>query len=117
MTPLVKNGQTVAVVDRTEKINTAQDLLDLFVSASYTHGSSGLIVYRESLSEDFFDLKTRVAGELLQKCSNYRFRFAVVGDFSGFNSKSLNDFIYECNKGSLVFFKDDLDSAAGALTS
>lgn len=29
---------------------------------------------------------------------------AIVGDFSTYASKSLKDFIYECNKGKDIFF-------------
>ena len=116
MTILNNNGQSIALIDKSVKINTVQDLLDLFATADYEHGCSGLIVNKESLNEDFFDLETRVAGELLQKCSNYRMRFAVVGDFSGYTSRSLRDFIFECNRGTLVFFKSTVDDALCALT-
>ncbi|WP_083996437.1 DUF4180 domain-containing protein [Desulfosporosinus acididurans] len=54
--------------------------------------------------EDFFDLKTKLAGEILQKFVNYHVRIAIVGDFSGYKSKSLKDFIYESNNGKDVFF-------------
>lgn len=74
-----------------------------------------MVLYKESLNESFFDLKTGLAGEILQKFSNYRFKLAIVGDFSHYTSKSLRDFIYECNKGNMVYFKDDLDSALSAL--
>lgn len=116
MTTLEKNGQKFALVGRDVRIAAAQDLLDLFVTAGYDCGCTGLIVYAQSLGDAFFDLKTRVAGELLQKCSNYRVRFAVVGDFSRYESKSLHDFIYECNKGNLVFFKSSVEEALDALT-
>lgn len=98
-------------------IHTSADLLDVIVSAHYQYDSSGIIVYRESLGEAFFDLKTGIAGELLQKCSNYRMKLAIVGDFSVYKSKSLKAFIYECNKGRLVFFMPDLESALQALTA
>jgi spore coat polysaccharide biosynthesis predicted glycosyltransferase SpsG len=70
---------------------------------------------KETLGEDFFKLRTGVAGELLQKCSNFRIRLAIVGDFSEYTSKSLRDFIYESNKGNLVYFTNDLDSASEVL--
>ncbi len=116
MNTLTRNGHTITVIDPGVNIVNAQDLLDLFVTANYEHGSIGIIVYKDSLNEDFFDLKTRVAGELLQKCSNYNVRFAIVGDFSSYTSKSLRDFIYECNKGNLVFFKCSIEDALTALT-
>ena len=111
-----QNGHSIALIDKSYEIQTSQDLLDLFVTANYNSGCSDIIVHKESLSDDFFDLKTRIAGELLQKCSNYRIRFAVVGDFSEITSRSLRDFIYECNKGNLVFFKSSIDEALAALT-
>ena len=64
-----------------------------------------------SLHPDFFDLKTRFAGEILQKFSNYDVKLAIVGDFSKYSSKSLRDFIYESNKGKLIFFADNLNTA------
>ena len=52
----------------------------------------------------FFDLKSGIAGERLQKFSTYRIRLAIVGDFSKYTSKSLNDYIFESNKGRYINF-------------
>ena len=41
---------------------------------------------------------------MLQKVVNYRKKLAVVGDFSGYHSKPLHDFMYECNRGRDIFF-------------
>ncbi len=116
MTVLTRNGRNVALADRGVKLACVQDLLDLFAAAGYKYDCGSLIVHKESLIEDFFDLKTGMAGELLQKCSNYRVPFAVVGDFSAYPSKSLHAFIRECNRGSLVFFTDSVEDALKALT-
>lgn len=79
------------------------DFIDLLGNASY-QGATGIIVNESQLSPEFFDLSTRIAGEILQKFSNYRMKLAIVGDFSKFPSKSLRDFIYESNKtGHIVF--------------
>ncbi len=115
MTYISKNGHVIAVVSPDVRIGGTQDLLDLFATARYDGGSDRLIVYKESLSEEFFDLKTGVAGELLQKCSNYLMRCAIIGDLAGYTSKSLRALIYESNKGRLVFFTDELISAVEAL--
>lgn len=95
--------------DSTE-IHTAQDALDLLANCAY-QGASGIIIRREHLHEAFFDLKNGMAGEILQKFSNYRMRLAVVGDFSGITSKSLRDFIYESNKTGRVLFVPTLAEA------
>ena len=78
-------------------------MLDVIANVSY-NGHNKLIIYEENLDPKFFDLKTKFAGDVLQKISNYRFRLAIVGDFSKYRSKSLNDFIWECNRGKMVCF-------------
>lgn len=115
MDTITKNGQSIVIVD-IEKINNIQDVLDTMATAIYKYNcTSGLIIYKECLDESFFDLKTGFAGEVLQKFSNYRFKLAIVGDFSCYTSKSLRDFIYECNNGNLVFFKNNVEDAMKAL--
>ncbi|GIP56935.1 hypothetical protein J15TS10_07490 [Paenibacillus woosongensis] len=63
-----------------------------------------IVIEKSLISESFFDLKTRLAGEILQKFINYQVKAAIVGDFSMYSSQSLKDFIYECNKGNDIFF-------------
>ena len=64
-----------------------------------------------------FDLKTGLAGEILQKYTNYSVKVAIVGDFSVYESKSLKDFIYECNHGKQIFFVENIDDALDRLHS
>jgi hypothetical protein len=98
------NGQAVAVIGKSRKIDNVQTALDLMAEARYLGDSEAMVVYKESLTEAFFDLKTRFAGDVLQKFSNYRFKLAIVGDFSAYNSKALRDFIRESNRGHDIFF-------------
>lgn len=111
---IIRN-KNIAVVDKEIKLVSVQDALDIIASAQYQCNCSGIIVYKEIIDENFFDLKTGFAGEVLQKFSNYHLKLAIVGDFSNYTSKSLKDFIYESNKGNLVYFKDSLESALSAL--
>ena len=107
---VARNGERIAVTDRFARIRTPQDMLDAMATAGYL-GCSSMTVYAESLGEGFFDLKTGIAGELLQKFSNYRMRVAIIGDFSKYESRSLQDFIRESNKGKTVCFVDSLERA------
>jgi len=43
-------------------------------------------------------------------------KIAIIGDFSVYPSKSLKDFIYECNKGKDVFFLSDEKQAIEKLS-
>jgi hypothetical protein len=91
-------------------INDAQDALDLLVESGSVDCRS-IIISSDNLDERFFDLKTGLAGEILQKFSNYRVRLAIVGDFAGHTSKSLLDFIRESNRIGFIVFCDNVSSA------
>jgi hypothetical protein len=82
----------------------------------YFQGFDSIILYEKTIIPDFFDLKSGIAGEILQKFSNYRIRLAIVGDFSKYQSKSLNDFIYESNKGKQINFVSSLTDAIERLS-
>ena len=97
-------------------INEVQDALDLMANCNY-QGAERIILHENQFHPDFFDLKTRFAGEVLQKFSNYRNRLAIIGDFSKYNSHSLRDFIFESNKGNLVCFVATRDEAILRLLS
>lgn len=96
-------------------IQNIEDALDVLGNAYY-QGFDKVIVHQKNLTPDFFDLKNKMAGEILQKFSNYRVHLVIVGDFSKFTSKSLKDFIYESNKGKHVNFVASTDDALNYLT-
>lgn len=107
------NGLQIAeVVSADRIINTPEDGTDLLGNLYY-QGYDAVILHQQDITPDFFELKTGLAGEVLQKFSTYRVRLAIVGDFTGYASKSLNDFIRESNKGRTINF---VGSTAEALT-
>jgi hypothetical protein len=93
------------ILPGSDLITSPDDILDLMAEARL-NDSGRMIIHDKSLHPDFFDLKTKVAGEILQKFSNYRMRLAIVGDFSGFKSKSLRDFIRESNRTGTTYGKN-----------
>lgn len=95
-------------------IHHADDALDLLGNVYY-QGFDSMILRQENITADFFELKNKMAGEILQKFSNYRMRLAIVGDFSKVTSQSLKDFIYESNKGRHVYFAASVSEALDAL--
>ena len=84
---------------------TANDLL----GEAWGAEAELVIVPVERLANGFLDLSTRIAGEVIQKFTNYRMRLAFVGDIAARveASRSLRDFVYESNKGSQVWFLND----------
>jgi len=105
------NDITVAeLIDNNFIINEVQDALDLMADLG-SRGCNRMIIHERNLNWGFFDLKTRLAGEILQKFSNYNVRLAIIGDFSKYESKNLRDFIRESNRGNMIFFAEDLHTA------
>lgn len=96
-------------------INKTEDGLDLLGNLYY-QGFDSIVMNEKNITPDFFDLKNGIAGEILQKFSNYRVRLAIVGDFSKFTSKSLTDFIYESNKGKHINFVNSTTEAIDRLS-
>ena len=101
-----KLTDTVAVLRAWETpVSRGGEAMELIASARYETGCEALILPKESLSEDFFRLSTGLAGEVLQKFVNYQMRVAILGDFSGYTSKPLQDFIRESNQGRQICFQ------------
>ena len=98
-------GANIAVV-RSEEIviMDVQSALDLMATVRYEADCDYIVINKSLLSESFFDLKTRLAGDISQKFVNYHVKIAIVGDFTVYASRSLQDFIYECNNGNDIFF-------------
>jgi hypothetical protein len=112
---LIEENTVAELTDTNIKISEVQDVLDLMGDCG-SNNCNMIIIWEGSLHEDFFRLHTRLAGEILQKFSTYDFRLAIVGDFSKYRSKSLQDFIRESNKGKSVFFVNNIDDAFRKIT-
>ncbi|HEX2969733.1 MAG TPA: DUF4180 domain-containing protein [Bacteroidales bacterium] len=104
------NSLTIAEVVDPEEISGPGEILDLMADARY-NGSDRMIFHSKDLNPGFFELKTGIAGEILQKFSNYRMKLSIVGDFSEIKSKSLNDFIRESNRTGIITFVATMEEA------
>ena len=110
------SDSTIAeVISDVTILENAEDGLDLMGNLYY-QGYDKVIFHAKNITPEFFDLKTGLAGEVLQKFSTYRMRLAIVGDFSAYSSKSLRDFIYESNQGRQVNFVSTVSEALAALS-
>jgi hypothetical protein len=110
-----ENNQKIAEIISSEiVIHDAQGALDLMADAGY-YGARSIMIYEKNLKPAFFDLHTGMAGDILQKFSQYRVKLAIIGDFEKYQSKSLKAFILESNRGSQVFFVPDRETAIARL--
>ena len=106
----IKNTKIAEVISDKIVINSIQDGLDLLGNIYYQDFDK-LVIYEKNITPEFFDLKTKIAGEILQKFSNYRVRLAIIGDFTKFEGKSIRDFIFESNKTKHINFTKTLTEA------
>lgn len=90
-------------------LKSEQDALDLIGEAMY-YAAELILVPVERLDDDFFQLKTRLAGQIIQKFITYRLRLVILGDISRYTvqSSALRDFVYETNRGDQVWFLTNL---------
>jgi len=91
----------------TAPIASAQHFLDILANCP----SSTFALESQHLDKRFFQLETGLAGEILQKISNYHRRLIILGDFGSIERKSLRDFIRESNRGGKVVFAQNLEIA------
>ena len=111
----INNNKIASPAEENFIISCTQDAVDLLGEAG-SEDCSRIIIYERNLHPDFFELASGLAGDILQKFSNYRFKLAIVGDFSKYKSKSFQDFIRESNKGNSVCFVEDKNMAFERIT-
>ncbi|MFI5692823.1 DUF4180 domain-containing protein [Kribbella sp. NPDC051586] len=98
-------------------VATDSDAVQLIVDAYYAHQASWIAFTPEQLGDEFFELRTGLAGAITQKFVSYRMGLAVVGDISARveASKPLADWVRESNRGHNLLFVEDLDELAERL--
>ena len=100
----------IAELQSKEIFAVLEDFLDIIGNANYQEIEK-VIMLKQNFHSDFFDLKTKLAGDVLQKFSTYRIKLAIVGNFSNYKSKSLQDFIKESNKLGHILFTNSVSEA------
>ena len=116
-TVINRDGIDIALVQSDEIIiSDVHGALDFMVTVQYETGCDRIILSKEAIVRAFFVLSSRLAGDILQKFTNYRVKLAIVGDYSGYTSRPLKDFIYESNKGKDFFFVETVDEAIEKLS-
>lgn len=106
-TEVIKRNHTSIAVVRSEElvITDVSSALDWMMNVKYETGCTNIAINKEAIVKDFFVLSSCLAGEILQKFINYGVRLAIYGDFSGYTSKPLKDFMYESNRGNDIYFQ------------
>ena len=105
----------ISLSSANDKIKSVDDIMNFF-GDFYANNCVGVVIHKDVLDESFFDLKTGLAGEILQKFTNYNIKLAIIGDFSNIKSRSLKDFIRESNEFQFVNFVESAEKAIHVFT-
>jgi len=91
-----------------EKLRSERDAIDI-VGAALSERCKLVVLPVERLDDAFFSLKTRIAGEIIQKFVNYELRLAIIGDIARHveASTALRDFVFETNRSNQVWILAD----------
>jgi hypothetical protein len=82
-----------------ERLAGEREALEL-VAACGEYGTDRLMLHAENLTEDFYQLRTGIAGEILLKFSNYRIRVAAVLTPELVNQGRFREMVLESNRGN-----------------
>ncbi len=87
-----------------------RDMVDL-IGLAGENDAAIVVLHAAWLGDDFFHLKTRLAGEILQKFITYHSHVVILGDISRYieESAALRDFVHEANRGSQIWFVSTIE--------
>ena len=74
-------------------------------------GSKGIIFTQDDLAQEFFDLRSGLAGELFQKFINYKLRMAIVLPDPEAYGERISELAYEHRAHNMIRFVRSKDEA------
>jgi hypothetical protein len=113
------NGERVLVCEEDgPTIDRDQRAADL-IGEAFSGRATLVAVPVSRLSAEFFNLRSGVAGAIVQKFVVYRLKVAIIGDIAEHlvASDALRDWVRECNRRGEVYFVPSLDELAARLHS
>jgi hypothetical protein len=108
------NGQIAEFDGDGILLANASDARDMIIAS---RGAGWVALDESRVAPAFFDLKSGIAGDVLQKFVNYRMKLAILGDISRYTdqSESLKALVRESNRGRDVAFLPNLDALIAAV--
>lgn len=107
---VVEKGELryIELLSCVKPITAEQDALDL-VALCGEHETNLLMIHSQALSDNFFVLKTGIAGIILQKFTNYRLKVAAVIPDERMKTGKFKDMISESNRGTQFRVFEDME--------
>ena len=108
--PISKGTKTCVITGKGDMISRVEDVVDL-IGLCGSHRTRKLIIHSDHITGDFFDLKSGLAGEIMQKFSNYSMKVAVVLDLQGSFHPRFSEMVSESNRSDFISFFENPETA------
>src|SRR5262245_10067300 len=89
-------------------IRSFEDISDAIAACL---GAEGIIFTEDDLAQEFFDLRSGLAGELFQKFTNYKLRVAIVLPDPEAYGERISELAYEHKSHNMIRFVRSKDEA------
>ncbi|NRS47442.1 DUF4180 domain-containing protein [Brevibacillus sp. HB2.2] len=96
---VIESKKYIELISTTEPLSTENNALDL-VALCWEHETYALMIHYAALSEDFFKLKTKLAGNIIQKFINYGIKAAAIIPQETIQKGIFKQMAMETNKGN-----------------
>lgn len=94
-----ENGRYLDCTPFTGVLSSEQDAIEL-VSACFSNDIDSLLLHERSVSPDFFNLRTGLAGAVLNKFQTYNIKTALIIQDMGLLEGRFKELVIESNKGN-----------------
>jgi PadR family transcriptional regulator, regulatory protein AphA len=96
---VIESKKYIELISTTEPLSTENNALDL-VALCWEHETYALMIHYAALSEDFFKLRTKLAGNIIQKFINYGIKAAAIIPQETIQKGIFKQMAMETNKGN-----------------
>ncbi len=108
-------GKTVASITNEEPaITDAHSASSLIMSTRYGNGSSRIVLDKEALSDEFYDLSSGLADIVFGKFASFYTKLAIYGDFGSVRDE-LQQLIDSKYPGKDIYLEDTMEQAVDKL--
>ncbi|MDF2822545.1 MAG: putative transcriptional regulator [Clostridiales bacterium] len=95
----IESKKYIELISANEPLSTENDALDM-IALCWEHELNAIMIHYEALSEDFFKLRTKVAGNIIQKFINYGIKAAAIIPQETIEKGRFKEMALETNKGN-----------------
>ncbi|MDD4566209.1 MAG: DUF4180 domain-containing protein [Eubacteriales bacterium] len=106
----IDNKKYIELISTTKLLSTENHALDL-IALCWEQETNALMIHYETLSEDFFKLKTKVSGNIVQKFINYGIKVASIVPKETIQKGRFKEMAIETNKGNHFRLYDSKEEA------